>query len=569
MRAVAKGRHMLSNISIRGKVIGAFALILVCTFALGLFSLLELGAVNANAEDVSTNWLPSVRVLGTVATISERARSYEGGQVLALTKDDSIRWNALVDQQKQLFAKARQDYQPMITPGEEAQLAQAWDAAWRLYVEQDTRMDGLLRDGKHDEAVAYFLGDMLKQMDVFRTALQADIDLNAREAQRAADRGGEVNGAAHLWIIVALGAMVVICLVIGWLMIRDISKPIAAMTGAMKRLADKDLAAEIPGVGRKDEIGGMADAVQVFKDNIIKADELTAAQQAERIAKEQRAARLDALVRDFEAKVGKLAAQLASASTELEATAKSMSATAAETNQQASTVAAAAQEASTGVQTVASAAEELTSSISEISRQVAQSAKVSAKAVTDAHRTDSIVRALAEGAQKIGQVVELITSIAGQTNLLALNATIEAARAGDAGKGFAVVASEVKSLAQQTAKATEQIGEQISQIQNATGEAVEAIKGITTTIEEVSAIATAIASAVEEQGSATSEIARNVQQTATSTREVTDNIAGVNQAANETGAAASQVLGAAGELSQQAEQLSSEVHSFVAGVRAA
>jgi methyl-accepting chemotaxis protein len=221
------------------------------------------------------------------------------------------------------------------------------------------------------------------------------------------------------------------------------------------------------------------------------------------------------------------------------------------------------------VQTVAAAAEELTASIHEISRQVAQSAKITGKAVDDARRTDTIVRALADGAQKIGDVVQLITGIAAHTNLLALNATIEAARAGDAGKGFAVVASEVKSLAGQTAKATEEIGAQIRQIQDATGEAVQAINAIGTTIEEVNVIASNIAAAVEEQGAATAEIARNVQQTAASTQKVTVTIASVSQAANDTGAAAGQVLSAAGGLSQQASQLTNEVNDFVAGVRAA
>jgi len=221
------------------------------------------------------------------------------------------------------------------------------------------------------------------------------------------------------------------------------------------------------------------------------------------------------------------------------------------------------------VQTVASAAEQLTASISEISRQVLQSSRITERAVADARRTDTVVRALSDGAQKIGDVVGLITSIAGQTNLLALNATIEAARAGDAGRGFAVVASEVKNLAQQTAKATDEIGAQIGQIQTATGEAVEAIRAITGVIEEVSTIATAIASAVEQQGAATAEIARNVQQTAVSAHEVTSNIAGVSQAANDTGAAAAQVLSAAEGLSRQAATLTDEVNEFAAGIRAA
>ncbi len=270
----------------------------------------------------------------------------------------------------------------------------------------------------------------------------------------------------------------------------------------------------------------------------------------------------------FEATVGALVSTISSGATTLKVTAQSMSATAMETNQKAMTVAAAAEQAGAGVQIVAAAAEELATSIQEISRHVARSGHATGKAVEDARRTDLIVRALADGAQKIGDVVQLIAGIAAQTNLLALNATIEAARAGDAGKGFAVVASEVKSLATQTAKATDEIASQITQIQGATGEAVNAIKAISTTIDEVNVIASNIAAAVQQQGSATAEIARNIQQTAVRTLEVTTTISGVSQAANDTGAAAGQVLGAAADLSQQAQDLTGEVNSFVVGVRA-
>ena len=341
------------------------------------------------------------------------------------------------------------------------------------------------------------------------------------------------------------------------------------LTATMRRLAAHDLTVEIGGVAQGDEVGAMARAVAVFKDNMIAADRLSAEQAAEQAAKEQRTSRLDGLVRGFEAKVGVMVNSLASGSTELEATAQSMSSTAARTNSQASTVASAAEVAGMGVSTVAAAAEKLSASIGEISRQVSQSSEITGQAAVDARRTDVVVRALAKGAERIGHVVELITGIAGQTNLLALNATIEAARAGDAGKGFAVVASEVKSLAQQTAKATEEIGTQVAQIQSATKEAVEAIRVITGTIEEVSSIAVTIAAAVEEQGTATAEIARSVQQMVQSASDVTVNIGGVSQAATETGAAADQVLSAATDLSRQAERLTSEVDSFIAEVRAA
>jgi methyl-accepting chemotaxis protein len=279
--------------------------------------------------------------------------------------------------------------------------------------------------------------------------------------------------------------------------------------------------------------------------------------------REERGQKLDALLKAFEQKVGELIVPINAATSQLQSSAKIMTGVASKTNEQTSAVAAAAEQASANVQTVAAAAEELSNSIAEISRQVAQSSTIASAAVADAQRTNEIVTALAAGADKIGAIVQLINAIAGQTNLLALNATIEAARAGEAGKGFAVVASEVKNLANQTAKATEEIGQQVGQIQTATKEAVVAIQGIGKTIGEISTIASAIAASVDQQGAATKEIARNVQEAAGGTKEVTTNITGVSRGAEETGAAAAQVLGAADGLSKQSDFLSSEVKTFI------
>jgi len=278
---------------------------------------------------------------------------------------------------------------------------------------------------------------------------------------------------------------------------------------------------------------------------------------------------LNGNVSTFETTIGGLVGSLSGAASHLESLARSMTGAAESAAQQSAGVAQASEEAGASVATVAAAAEQLTASIGEIGRQVTQSSQITNRAVGEARHTDSIVHDLAQGAQKIGQVVDLISSIAGQTNLLALNATIEAARAGDAGRGFAVVASEVKSLAGETARATAEIGSQISQVQTATSQAVEAIRSITSTIEEVAGIATSIAAAVEQQGAATAEIARSVQQMTSSTQSATINIAEVGRSVNETGAVAGQVLGAAAQLASQSGQLTKEVQSFAAKLRAA
>ena len=338
----------------------------------------------------------------------------------------------------------------------------------------------------------------------------------------------------------------------------------------MRTLAEGTLDGNIPGTDRKDEVGTMAAAVLVFQQHMVAGRQLAEEHEQQRLqVAADKAAATSRMADGFEAAVGEVLRAVVAAATEMEATAHEMSDLAVRTNDQASTVAAAAEEAGQGMQTVASASEELTSSIGEISRQVAHSARISERAAEDAGRTDVMVRALAEGAQKIGDVVTLITGIASQTNLLALNATIEAARAGDAGKGFAVVASEVKGLAGQTAKATQDIAEQVTAIQSATAQAVDAIRGITATIGEISGVSSAIAAAVQQQGAATEEIARNVQQTATSAHEITSNIGGVSQAVGSTGAAATQVLGAASDLARRADQLAGEVQTFLANMRAA
>jgi methyl-accepting chemotaxis protein len=376
------------------------------------------------------------------------------------------------------------------------------------------------------------------------------------------------------WAFFSMVTLLAVCIGLGvvafWVAVWRIGKPIQAMTAAMTQLAQGELTVEIPGIARRDEIGEMAQSVQVFKDNALETERLRKEQQAaEQRAQAEKQQAMNALADKFSAEVGAVVQAVTGASAQLESTAQSMSAIAEQTSQQSGAVASAAQQSAANVQTVAAATEELTGSSQEIGSQVAESANVARAAVEEVARANQQVQGLAAAADKIGTVIDLIQDIAEQTNLLALNATIEAARAGEAGKGFAVVAQEVKSLANQTARATSEIGEHIQRVQTETREAVGAIDTIGSTIARIDEIAASIASAVEEQIAATSEISRNVQEAANGTNEVTENIGGVSEGAQQTGTACSQMLSAAKNLSTQAGLLSSKVDSFLQEVRSA
>ncbi len=350
---------------------------------------------------------------------------------------------------------------------------------------------------------------------------------------------------------------------------RGIVAPIRSIKGNLAELANGNLDIDIYGVSRKDEVGEIANTTLVFKDNMIKVRAMEAAEREARAAKEARQREVEAAVNRFQAAMSEIVKFVATASTELQASAQSLSATAEETTQQAGVVAAASEETLANVQTVASACEELSASIGEISQQVATSSQVASTAVTDAARASQSVQSLLEAARKIGEVTEMISGIAEQTNLLALNATIEAARAGDAGKGFAVVASEVKNLANGATKATEEIASQIATVQQISQQSAQAIEGIATVIQQMSGISGSIAAAVNQQSAATHEIARNASEASTGAGEVTRNMVAVNQAAGSTGAASQQMLGAAEELSKQAAVLKQEFDTFMAVMAAA
>jgi methyl-accepting chemotaxis protein len=357
---------------------------------------------------------------------------------------------------------------------------------------------------------------------------------------------------------------------IAWMIGRSISRPLNQLGTRMRELADGSLEGEIPGIGRGDEVGAMAATVQIFKDNAlrIRGLEKVEAETQARAATERRAA-MESIASDFERSVTGIVRSVSTAAAGMQTTAQSMTATASDASARAATVGAASQNASSNVGTVAAAAEELSSSVTEISRQVTRSSEIASKAVGDAERTNATVQALSTGAEKIGEVVKLIHSIAAQTNLLALNATIEAARAGESGRGFAVVASEVKALANQTAKATEEISAQVAAMQASTSDAVVSIGGITETIAQMSEITVSISTAIDQQGDATREIARNIQSVAAGSNEISAHIGGVTTAAAQTGTAASDVLSNARELDNQSGKLRGAVDEFLAKVRAA
>ncbi len=557
-----------TDLSIAAKIFSAVAVLLMTAAAMAAAGFLAFAAMNGATHALHDAGERHAHASRAGANLLAYARNVEF-LPLEMPVAERVAFERAAVQELKLLNDRLADMTRTATLAEERAIIAAMREELGRYEVEHQKIRTISRNGDYESAgkAAFAAASMI-------ASVRANLYSYEERMEGVEDAAVKQSAASYStakWTMLAtlaVGGLVSLALV-GYIVVSLVTRPLKSMTTAMLRVANGDVEVNVPALGRRDEIGQLASALETFKANLVESRRLAAEQEAARSAKERRAEVVAAAVTDFEKSVSEVVSTVTSASAELEAAAITLTGTAETTQQKSGMVAAASEEASGNVQAVAAATDEMTSSIHEIARQVQHSNVKARAAVADVKSTDAKVTQLLEAAGRIGDVVKLITAVAEQTNLLALNATIEAARAGEAGKGFAVVASEVKALAGQTAKATDAIGAQIAFMQQATREAAASIQTIGTTIVEVADIATAIAAAVEEQGVATQEISRNVQEAAKGTVEVASSIVEVNHGAVETGSASAKVLSASQELSQQGSRLKSQVDSFLATVRAA
>jgi methyl-accepting chemotaxis protein len=558
--------HLLANLSIPRM---AFALLVLVGGAVSVFNFQNQQFIERTTDLVENNYEVLLAMRGMIAGMADQESGVRG---FLLTGDEKFLESYRSGEKSYQAGLARARQLIGADRGLQGRLnavdvfAQSWryDIAERdiaLMAQPDGReqVRALVANGGGKITMDGLL-DRIEQIDASQRAL---LEQHNREQDR-------VFTASHIAALMGGGIAVVLAIVLGWLLTRSVARPIAGMAELMRKLAAGDIDVTVHGLDRGDEVGAMARAMAVFKQNALERARLeTEHEAAEARNQAERSAALREMATQLEAEVQQVVEAVSAGAAQVETGAQTVASAVEQTAQQASAVASASEQATANVQSVASAAEELSASLGEVAAQIAKAAGIATEANAAAGRSDSSVQSLADSAQKIGEVVNLINSVAGQTNLLALNATIEAARAGEAGKGFAVVASEVKGLANQTARATQDIAGQIGGMQEATRQAVEAIRGVSQIVAEMDRVASAIAAAVEEQRTATAEIARNVQQAAAGTQEVSSNIAGVNQAAEASGTAAGSVLEVAHGLAAQSAKLHAAVAGFVGRARAA
>ena len=558
---------MLANLKISVRLGLGFLLVLVLTAIIGIVGMSSAAKLAELTQRFHDHPFTVIQNVGNARIAYRTMRMDTRDLILAETPEAIAKAEAALDVNGKSYEAAMAAAKAAFLG--DMGLFDKSETAYRAYRALSQDIAGLMKAGDRAGALALMRG---KGAEVARVSAEANAainDFSTKKAEVFMETAASTSAEVERLSLGLLALSLVVGGAVAFFTARSIARPVHAMTAVMGALANDDLTVAVPFTAQGDEIGVMAQAVSHFKDQLLRVRQLEADQEEQKArAEADRQAAMRKMADSFEGSVGTVIETVTSAATELQAASGQMAGTACETSAQATTVAASAQQASANVQTVASATEELAASIKEIAHQVERSQAVSVRAGEEAGSTTAQIRALSDNVGKIGEIVNLINDIASQTNLLALNATIEAARAGDAGKGFAVVANEVKTLANQTARATSEIANQIAEVQTSTEAAVRAIDSISKVIGEMGEISTAVAAAVEQQTGATGEIARNVEQAASGTEEVSSNIVSVEQAARETGAAAEQIKASATDLSKQAEFLRREVGQFLNQVRA-
>ena len=560
---------MLAKYSITTKVLVMVTFLLAVIAGLGALAYVEMRAINAAAQDIETQWLPSVRWIGEMRVQSARYRAVLRDHLLVTDPAQRPDIDKNLAARKADYEKAAKKYEPLISSPAERELANDIQKLWADFISAAETVQIAASKGDLATAKELNANQVVKTGRAMDAVLAKLVVLNDAGAEAAGHTASDVNTqGTHMMLgifafALLLGAFAAITLV------RDIRKGIESILKPMGELAGGDVSVQIPQHAGTTEIGRIASSLEVFKQALIAKKASDACIGAEAQNKAARADRISTITRDFETMMSEMVNTMAASSTELEASATTLTKTSETTMTLSTSAASASQAMSENIQSVAAATEEITSSVHEIGRQVTESTRIAATAVSQAQKSDQSIAKLSEATGRIDNVVKLITAVAEQTNLLALNATIEAARAGEAGRGFAVVASEVKALAAQTARATHDISAEIAGMQAASAETVSTIRAISSTITLISEVSTAIAAAVEEQGAATQEIARNVQRSTDLSNQVAADVAVVNEGSGETSSASGQVLDAAKSLSMQSEHLRRQVGAFLDDMRAA